>query len=122
MTNPIVVWTEIPVTDIEASCAFYSQVFGWEMKVDHSGPVPMAIFNNTDAGVGGHLFVGEPANNGGGNRIHFAVPDSLAASTDRAKLAGGTVMMGPVDIPPGSFTFVADPDGNTIGLFEPKAA
>ena len=28
----------------------------------------------------------------------------------------------PLDIPYGRFVYIEDPDGNSIGLFEPKAA
>jgi predicted enzyme related to lactoylglutathione lyase len=29
--QPIVVWTEIPVTDLQKSTDFYGKVFGWNM-------------------------------------------------------------------------------------------
>lgn len=33
----------------------------------------------------------------------------------------GKTLVGPIDIPDGSFAWFADPDGNTIGLWKPKA-
>ncbi|KGM50115.1 VOC family protein [Pseudooceanicola atlanticus] len=122
-TQPIVVWTEIPVRDIAKACDFYNAVFGWNMTPDHtSGPSPMAIFGSGDMGaVGGNLYEGEPAPAGTGNIVHIAVAD-LAAATDRAKVAGARIGQGPTEIPPGTFTFIEDPDGNTIGLFQGRAA
>ena len=56
------------------------------------------------------------------NHVAIAVPD-LEAARDRVAEAGGKVVMpDPVDIPPGRFVYVEDSEGNSIGLFEPKAA
>lgn len=116
----IVVWTEIPVRNLDKAVDFYNSVFGWSMTIDRSFPEPMAVLGNAMAGAGGNLFEGEPASGGAGNRIHIEVAD-LAAAMDRAKAAGAKIGVGPVDIPPGKFTFIEDLDGNTIGLFEAKA-
>lgn len=119
--QPTVIWTEIPVTDLDSSIEFYNRVLGWTLTRDDSGPNPMAMFGSGDAGVHGHLYPGKPAASGTGNTIHLAVPDSLSATVDRCKDAGGKVLTPPIEIPPGSFVYVEDPDGNSIGLFEPKA-
>lgn len=108
-----VVWTEIPVTDMQKAISFYDAVFGWQLTLDDSGPNPMAVFG------GGHLYPGRP---GAGPTVHLKVPDGLTAATDRAKVAGARVLYGPIEIPIGRFTYVEDPDGNSIGLFEPKTA
>lgn len=122
MTDQVfVVWAEIPVTDMDAAMKFYGDVFGWKLTLDTSGPNPMAIFSGAPGSVGGHLYRGKPAVDGAGSTIHLAVPDSLAAATERCKAAGGTVGIGPITIPPGNFTYCTDPDGNSIGLFEFKA-
>ena len=120
--RPIAVWTEIPVLDLDASISFYEKVFGWEMAKDESGPNPMANFSADTTGVSGHLYPGKPAASGAGPTIHLAVPDTLVAASERLKAAGGTVVMGPISIPVGSFLYCEDPDGNSIGLFEAKAA
>ncbi len=119
--RPTVVWTEIPVTDLDAATEFYSEVFGWTMQRDDTGPNPMANFSSDMSGVAGHLYPGKPAA-GNGPTIHLALPDSIEDGAKRAADAGAT-MMGPViEIPPGRFQYATDPDGNSIGLFEPKAA
>jgi predicted enzyme related to lactoylglutathione lyase len=116
------VWTEIPVTDIDAAIAFYGKVFKWDLSVDQTGPMPMANFTSDMTVCRGHLYPGAPAKDGHGPTIHLMVPDSLEAATDRLLAAGGQVVMGPVSIPVGRFTKCVDPDGNSIGLFEAKAA
>lgn len=117
-----VVWTEIPVTNLKAAADFYSEVFGWKMEITNMGPNDVATFNAlTDADetvVGGHLYPGTPA---AGSTIHIAVPDTVAAAAGRCVAAGGQVMGPVIDIPQGRFQYAADPDGNSIALFETKA-
>ena len=115
-----VVWSEIPVTDMEKSMAFYSAVFGFKMVLDTSGPNPMANFGADMDAVSGHLYPGTPAPDGG-NTIHLALPDSLEAAMTRCTDAGGQVVSPIIAIPPGRFAYAKDLDGNSIGLFEAAA-
>ncbi|MGB5556472.1 MAG: VOC family protein [Paracoccaceae bacterium] len=118
-----VVWIEIPVSDMQRGMAFYAKVFDYDLTLDVSGPNPMAMIPNKDTmGVSGHLYPGKPAANGQGPTIHLAVPGKLEDAMKRCTDAGGTVLpMPPVTIPPGRFVYATDPDGNSIGLFEPAA-
>ena len=117
----IVVWSEIPVTDMKKSVAFYNEVFGYDMQIDTSGPNPMATLGGAMDTAGGHLYPGTPAADGG-NTLHIALPDSLEAGMKRCQAAGGTVVSPAIEIPPGRFAYAKDLDGNSIGLFEPRAA
>lgn len=119
--KPTAVWTEIPVTDLSAAIAFYEEVFGWSIKRDVMGDMEVGIFGSGE-GVHGNLMVGTPAKQGTGPIIHLAVPGALDEAVARCKAAGGTILSPAIEIPPGRFHFAADPDGNGIGLFEPKAA
>ena len=116
-----VVWTEIPVRDIDRGIAFYSQVFDFEMTKDESGPNPMAMFPVKDlaTGTAGHIYPGNPAAPGTGPTIHVHVPDSLEPTADRFEKAGGTIKGDAISMPFGRFQYGEDPDGNSIGLFEP---
>jgi hypothetical protein len=122
-TNPFV-WIEIPVTDMDKAIAFYTKVFGYDLKVDNSGPNPMAVFAPADiaSGVGGHIYPGKPAAKGTGSTSHMIVPDTLDAAKARVIEAGGTIELDGyvVEMPFGDFCYATDPDGNSIGLFEPK--
>ena len=119
-----VVWMEIPVRDVDRGIAFYGAVFGYDLKKDESGPNPMAIFPFADdkTGVSGHIYPGKPAPSGSGPTIHLAVPDSLEETAARVEKAGGTVKSDPIPLPGGRFQYALDPDGNSIGLFQPEAA
>ena len=120
-TQPIVVWSEIPVSDMNKAVAFYNATFDWKMTIDESGPNPMATLGGNMDTTGGHLYPGKPAS-GTGPTVHIAVPDRLEDAVIRCRKAGGTVIGDIVTIPPGRFVYANDPDGNSIGLFEPKAA
>ena len=51
------------------------------------------------------------------------VPDAVETALERVWTAGGSVPDIPiVTIPSGRFAYALDPDGNSIGLFEPTAA
>ena len=115
------IWSEIPVWDFDAGCAFYSAVFDIELQVTKGGPNPMAIFPTEDpaTGIGGNIYPGKPYSTG--MTIQMPVPDTLAASSDRCTSAGGTLVGDPVDIPAGRFQYIRDPYDNSIGLFEPKS-
>ena len=115
-----VVWAEIPVTDLPRATAFYSAVFETDLKLDESGPDPMAIFStSTQKGVAGHLYPGKPAPEGTGSTIHMACPDKLEDALERVKQAGGQVVSEIFTFPPGRFAYCLDTDGNSLGIFTP---
>ena len=121
MTTPTVVWTEIPVTNLEASAAFYADVFGWKMEIAAMGPNDAAVFNGETQSIAGHLYAGSPAKDGGAV-IHLALPGSLEEGITRCEAAGGQITSPEIEVPPGRYVYAKDLDGNTLGLFEPKAA
>ncbi|MEQ8441035.1 MAG: VOC family protein [Alphaproteobacteria bacterium] len=118
-----VVWTEIPVRDLDRGIAFYQSVFDLDMTRDQTGPNPVAFFPTDDKdGIAGHLYPGEPVTGGCGPTVHFACPDSLEKTRERITENGGEVVSDTISIPPGSFFYAKDPDGNSIGIFQPTSA
>lgn len=118
---PVLVWCEIPVSDMEKACAFYADVFGYKMKIDSSGPNPMAILNGETGAPAGHLYPGKPPVAGTGATVHLALApgDTVEAAAERAKAGGGAVSGPLVEMPFGRWSYATDPDGNSIGLFQP---
>jgi hypothetical protein len=47
--------------------------------------------------------------------------DDVPAYLKKAESLGGKTLVPPVEIPTGTFAWFADLDGNTIGLWKPKA-
>jgi len=120
--RPFVVWNEVPVRDLDAAMAFYKTVFDLDLVRQDMGPNETAMWGVDGVNGGGHLYPGTPASDGNGPTVHIAVPGKLEDSIDRCWSAGGKVVSDPITIPPGRFAYATDPDGNSIGLFEPAAA
>ena len=112
-----IVWTEIPVTDLDAAGRFYEAVFGWTLKRESSPVNDMLVFPHDETqGVSGHLYPGTPAT---GATTHFVLPDTVEDGAARLREAGGTMLDQPVvEMPFGRFAYALDP-GNSIGLFQP---
>lgn len=119
MTMPTLVWAEIPVRDLDAAQRFYETVFGYALTRQEMGPNVTLILGE---GTSGHLYEGVPATGGNGPTIHLAVTGSVEDAMGRCDSAGGKVVSPVIEIPVGRFAYATDPDGNSIGLFEAKAA
>ena len=52
--------------------------------------------------------------------FYVEVPD-VAAHIAKAEGLGCRKVVGPIAIPTGTFAWISDPDGNTIGLWKPAA-
>ena len=112
------VWFEIPVTDMGRAQEFYAAVLGNDLKLDETGPNPLAMFAAGGPGsVAGHIYPGKPAAPGTGGTIHLAVAAPLEAALDRVSKHGGEVVSPVIEIPSGRFAYCVDPDGNSFGLF-----
>ena len=121
-TQTIIAWTEIPVSDLGKAIAFYNAVFDWQMTIDTtSGPFPTATLGNSMANGSGHLIAGKPAS-ANGPTLHIVVRDRLEDAVIRCRKAGGTLLSEIIGIPQGRFVYATDPDGNSLGLYEPKQA
>jgi predicted enzyme related to lactoylglutathione lyase len=120
--RPVLVWSEIAVSDLQKACEFYAEIYGYEMKIDTSGPRPMAVLNGESEVPAGNLYPGKPAGDGRGNTVHLALApgDTVEAASARVEARGGGVTGPLVEMPFGRWSYATDPDGNPIGLFEPK--
>lgn len=115
------VWFELPAEDYERAIGFYEAVFVTKLeRYTENVPNPYAMFPTADGmGVSGHIYPGKSAA-GAGPTVHLLVPDSLEATLERARKAGGTVFPAVIEIPAGRFAYGVDLEGNSIGFFEPK--
>ena len=114
MPNPVVHF-EIGCRDREKTAAFYQQLFDWQMT-----PGEMATDIRTGASdpVTGHIVsLGHEPHN---YTIFYVKVADVKVYLDKAISLGGKMLVPPVAIPTGTFAWFADPEGNTIGLFEDK--
>ena len=113
-------WSELISTDVDASIAFYSAVFGWDADTHGEGPGAYTEWQLSGRSVGGLMLKPPmmPAEVPSHWGVYFSVVDTDVA-VERIKELGGALMMGPKDIEPGRFAVVSDPTGavfNVIAL------
>ena len=116
MGKPVVHF-EIGCRDIPKTEAFYSELFGWTAQA--AGPASM-IDTGSQSGIQGHMTAlgHEPYH----YTIFYVEVEDVQAYIDKATALGGKMLVPPISIPAGTFAWIADPDGNTVGLWKPAAA
>jgi predicted enzyme related to lactoylglutathione lyase len=112
MANPVVHF-EIGCRDREQTAGFYSKLFDWQIA--SAGPASMIAA--AEGGIPGHL------TSLGHEPFHYTMfyvrVDDVQAYLDKAVALGAKTLVGPLTIPTGTFAWMADPDGNTVGLWKP---
>ena len=107
-------WNDLVTPDIEASAAFYSALFGWEInQVEGSDGQYWSIANDgrLNGGMAPVIPGGHPAWN-----LYFACEDCDATVARAGELGGGTVM-GPMDVPNGTrFAILRDPSNAVFSV------
>lgn len=105
-------WSELHAADWEKAFDFYAPLFGW---VKHD-TVPMGemgvyqTFGPPEAAIGGMFSNHAPAP--GPYWLYYFGVDGVDSAVERAKAAGGEILMGPVEVPGGAFVVNAkDPQG-----------
>jgi predicted enzyme related to lactoylglutathione lyase len=115
-----IVHFEIPVDDAGRAATFYRDVLGWEISGFGDQPYWLVRAGADD----------EPGANGaliGRGEIHrspvlIAGVSDLDATVARVEGSGGKVLQGKLAIPGvGWSAYVADSEGNTLGLFQDDA-
>jgi predicted enzyme related to lactoylglutathione lyase len=111
MANPVVHF-EIGCKDSKGTQEFYAKLFDW--KIAEAGPAAMI-----DAGKGptGHITAlgHEPFH----YTIFYVEVDDVQAYIDKATKLGGKMLVPPIPIPTGTFAWIQDTAGNTVGLWKP---
>jgi predicted enzyme related to lactoylglutathione lyase len=121
-------WAQLMTADQQGASRFYSALFGWRAE-ELAGPggQPMTMFTLDGAPVAS---ASDVATAGEGAQSHwhdyFAV-DDCDASVAAVEAAGGSVLMEPMDMPPGRMATVSDPTGAAFSMialnpdFDPTA-
>lgn len=113
-----IVFTEIPAANPERACIFYETLLQAPLVEDRTGPNPIWMLPHAEgAHAAGHIYPGQPAENGEGMTAHLAVAGDLNAAMERVRNGGGTVVSEIIHIPVGSFFYATDSEGNSLGLF-----
>ena len=117
MANPFV-HVELTTHDLPKAKEFYSALFGWQLQ-----DMPMAggrnyTMINVGEGTGGGMMTapdpGIPP-----HWLPYVAVDDLAASTQRAKDLGATMIMENIPVADfGRFTILKDPTGAVIAMWQ----
>jgi predicted enzyme related to lactoylglutathione lyase len=108
------VWNELQSADLDASAAFYGDLFGWQMEPFEG--VQDRYLSITNAG----------ANNGGMRELTPPTPpswltyfgvDDVDEALAKVDELGGTKLAGPIDIGIAKIAVVADPQGGVFALY-----
>ena len=108
MTNRIVRF-EIGCDNLGTTREFYASLFDWKIE-------PAGMIETGAQPSGGIVALGhEPRH----YTMFYVEVASLGDALAKVEKLGGKKLVGPVKIPSGSFAWFADPEGNTVGLWEP---
>jgi catechol 2,3-dioxygenase-like lactoylglutathione lyase family enzyme len=113
------------VDDVESAVAFYTNHFGFTLRMSAAPAFADVVRGNLrlllsgpKSSAGRPMPDGRVPEPGGWNRIHFIV-DDIAAEVERLRSAGLTFRNDIISGPGGQQILLEDPAGNPIELFQP---
>jgi len=117
MAKGKICYLEMPASDIARSAAFYSRVFGWNIRKRGDGSI---AFDDGVGEVSGTWVLGRPPAAEPGLLFYILV-DSVAEAVNAVVNSGGEIVQ-PVgkDAPEITARF-RDPGGNVVGLYQEPA-
>ena len=118
MANPFV-HVELMTNDIEKSKQFYQGLFEWKLQ-----DVPDMNYTMIHVGEGtGGGMMQNPVPEAQSSWLAYVQVDDVAASTEKAKSLGATIVKPVSEIPGvGLFSVMVDPAGATLAMWQPLTA
>jgi predicted enzyme related to lactoylglutathione lyase len=113
------VWSELNTRDVPSAKAFYTEVFGWNANDMDMGGMSYTEWRLGEKPVAGMQAMPDmvPAEVPAHWLVYFAVDDT-DATVSRAATAGAATLLPPMDIPPGRFAVLSDPDGAAFAVIK----
>ncbi len=114
-------WIDYASPDLDASVAFYAGLFGWDVpeaeNAEQTGGYRQAMKDGKPAaGMMPHMQEGQPT-----VWSSYVSVDDADATVAKAREAGGTVIVEPMDVMDlGRMAVFADPAGAAIGIWQPN--
>jgi predicted enzyme related to lactoylglutathione lyase len=109
-------WHELHTSDWEKGWAFYERMFDWTKDTSHDmGPVGVyQLFKTSALPIGGMMTDGQSSHP---YWLYYFVVDDIDAGLKRVEANGGTVLLGPQEVPGGAWIVNAkDPQGGVFAL------
>jgi predicted enzyme related to lactoylglutathione lyase len=120
MANPFV-HVELNTSDLEKAKEFYSKLFQWQLEDLPNTAVPDGSYTivKVGEGTGGGIMKQVPG--GPSGWLAYVGVDDIHAATQKAKSLGGQVMKEVTEVPDmGWLSFIRDPTGAVLGLWQSK--
>jgi predicted enzyme related to lactoylglutathione lyase len=111
-----VVHLELHTGDLRGAVDFYARLFGWRSERIRAGEgsyLALAMGDRVGGGV-----VECPADQP--LWLPYVEVPSVSATTERARVLGGDVLLEPREGPEGWRSVVASPDGGEVAFWQPK--
>ena len=114
-------WHELHATDCVRAFEFYAGLFGWTRAeaFDMGAMGSYQIFAAGGVSIGGMM--NSPAAGAGAFWLHYFTVEDIDAALARLTAAGGSLVMGPMEVPGGIWILQArDPQGAMFALVGPR--
>ncbi|MEZ5651253.1 MAG: VOC family protein [Burkholderiaceae bacterium] len=112
-------WGELMTSDPDAAIAFYSQLFGWETEEMSNPQMRYTVVKAGGQAIGGIMAIPGQAAGMPPSWFNYVTVADIDAIARKTSELGGTVMMGPQEIPEvGRFCVIRDPQGAVINAIQ----
>jgi len=114
-----IVHFEIPVDDAARASAFYRDTLGWQINGLGAQPYWLVIAGTDDEpGANGALIARGDVHR---SPVLIVGVDDIDATIAKVEAGGGRMLHGKLPVPGvGWSAYFVDPEGNTIGIFQPN--
>jgi uncharacterized protein len=109
-------WNELATTDMDTAAGFYAELFGWSTEAMEGSEMPYLVIQNRDGHSNGGIRPVMPPDVPPHWLVYFGSAD-VASDLSRVSDLGGTQLMGPMPIGPGTIGVVQDPQGAVFALY-----
>jgi hypothetical protein len=110
------IWHDLMTKDAKRAQAFYCALFGWQIQ---ELPMQGCIYRMINVGPGPIGGIVEEANIPMAHWMPYIAVADVDAAAARIKSLGGSVCVGPMDIPgTGRFAVVGDPQGGYFSIYK----
>ena len=120
MANPFV-HVELNTPDPVKAKSFYAELFDWQLEDVPNPAVPTGTYTmiKVGEGTGGGIMKSIP--DGPSGWLAYVEVDDIRAATKKAKSLGGEVMKDTTEVTGmGWLSFIRDPTGAVLGLWQSK--
>ncbi len=109
-------WNELGSPDMDASASFYSELFGWVVEPFEGSEMPYMTIKTADGHGNGGIRELSPPDAPPNWLVYFGI-DDVEAGLAKLEGLGGSKVMGPMAIGPGSLGVAQDPQGAMFALY-----